>query len=155
MTDAQWLAAMSRYRNEREDETRGWRMVGGAIELSRGLEKLVREDLGRLARLVERMESSLNPAYFEAILNGLTRHKEAARPGTLDQVCGVLRRITDIGVGVSEMVLADAVGALSDEDVPEDIVRVLCDIAENATDPEADRHPKVDPWLDVEDRNPA
>ena len=155
MTEAEWLRAMARYRSEREDETRDGRMVGGAIELSRGLEELVREDPSRFARLAERMESSLNPAYFEAILSGLTRHKEAARPGTLDQVCGVLRRITDIGVGVSEMVLADAVGALADEDVPEDIVRVLCDIAENATDPDADRHPRVDPWLGIEDRNPA
>ena len=155
MTDDQWLAAMTRYGSEMEDEARDGRMVGGAIELSRGLEELVRGDPERFADLAERMDASLNPAYFEAILSGLTRHEEAARPGTLDQVCGVLRRITDIGVGVSEKVLADAVGALADDDVPDDIVRVLCDIAENATDPDADHNPRVDPWLDIEDRDPA
>ena len=63
MTDAQWLAAMSRYRNEREDETRDGRMVGGAIEMSRGLEELVREDPDRFARLPERMDGLNRPGF--------------------------------------------------------------------------------------------
>ena len=41
MTNAQWLAAMDRYRNEREDWTPGGRIVGGANELARGLEEFV------------------------------------------------------------------------------------------------------------------
>ena len=148
MRDEQWLTAMAKYRSAEEDAARGGTIVGGASEFSRGLEALAREHPERFAALANRMDASLHSLYFEAILRGLTHGEGSDRPGTLDQVCGVLRRITDIGVGVSEKVLADAVGALADEDVPEDIVRVLCGVAENATDPDADR------WLDISDRNP-
>ena len=129
MTDAQWLTAMSRYRNEREDETRSARIVGGANELSRGLEELVREDPGRFARLPGRMDGSQNPAYFVAILRGLTGSKDSGRPGTCEQVCSVLRRIAGAGVSGVEDALADAIGTLADEDVPEDIIQMLCEIA--------------------------
>ena len=147
MTDAQWLTAMSRYRNEREDETRDGRMVGGAIEMSRGLEELVREDPDRFARLPERMDGSLHPAYFEAILRGLTGSTGSGRPGTCEQICSVLRRITGAGVSGVEDALADAIGTLADEDVPEDIIQMLCEIAETAADPEKDD------WLNRDDGN--
>ena len=142
MTDAQWLAAMARYRNEREDTTRGGRIIGGANELSRGLEELVREDPSRFARLAAQMDGSLHRAYFEAILRGLTgRSSGLERPGTCEQVCFALRRITEVGVAGIEGTLADAIGALADEDIPEDIVRMLCEIAETAADPHEDGWP--------------
>ena len=145
MTDAEWLAAMSRYRNEREDETRDERMVGGAIEMSRGLEELVREDPGHFARLPERMDGSLHPVYFEAILRGLTGSKGSGRPGTCEQICSVLRRIAEVGVSGVEGALADAIGSLADEDVPEDIIQMLCEIAKEVADPERDD------WLNRDD----
>ena len=141
MTDAQWLAAMDRYRNEREDATRGGQIVGGANELSRGLEQLVREDPGRFARLPEQMDGSENPAYFVAILRGLTGLRGAERPGTCEQVCSVLRRIGDVGVSGIEDTVADAIGALADEDIPGDIVQMLLEIAETAVDPQQDDWP--------------
>ena len=147
MTDTQWLRAMAKYGSAELGATPDGSIVGGALELSRGLETLVREDPGRFAALANRMDASLHPLYFGAILRGLTHHESSDRPGTLDEACGVLRRIADVDVGVSEDALADAIGALADEAIPEDIVQMLCEIAENATDPEADR------WLDRETRD--
>ena len=138
MTNAQWLAAMDRYRNEREDWTPGGRIVGGANELSRGLEELVREDPGRFAGLAGQMDGSQNPAYLVAMLRGLTGPRGAERPGTCEQICSVVRHIAGAGVTGIEDTLADAIGTLADEDIPEDIVRMLCEIAETAADPQRD-----------------
>ncbi len=135
MTDAQWLAAMARYRHDREGAARGGRIVGGVHELSRGLEELVREDPGRFARLPEQMDGSYHSAYFAAILRGLTGPSGAERPGTREQVCSILRRIAAIEVTGIEDTIADAIGTLADEEVPEDIVQMLCEIAETAADP--------------------
>ena len=138
MTDDQWLGAMARYGSERE-WPRANLAVGGAIELSRGLQALVAEDPDRFSRLTTRMDASLNPVYFEAILDGLTRHEGSTRPGTLEQVCVVLRRIADTGVQVRGQTIAGAIGTLSGEPLPEDIVDMLIGIAENDADPQEDR----------------
>ena len=148
MTDDQWLRAMERYSNAGVNITDG-EISGDASELSRGLEDLVKEDPDRFSRLANRMNASLHSDYFEAILRGLTNGKGSDRPGTLDQICSVLRRITDIHVAVSERVLANAIGALGDEDIPHDIVHMLCRIPNNATDPEKDswlEPPTSLPW---------
>ncbi len=144
MTDGQWLRAMEKYPNVGPNFTEGV-ISGGALELSRDLADLAKDDPARFARLANRMNATLHPYYFEAILRGLTNGKGSDRPGTLDQVCSVLRRIADIKAAVSEQVLANAIGALADEDVPQDIVCTLCRIAVNATDPESDswREPSV------------
>ena len=149
LTDNQWLSAMERY-------STGWDSVphetaeGGAIELSRGLQTLVQEDPERFSRLADRMDASLHPAYFEALLQGLTRSDDnGRRPGTLLQVCAVLRRVERIGASVSGVEFAFAIGALADEPVPDDILRLLCTIAETHADPESDtwqdRNPPTDP----------
>ena len=82
----------------------------------------------------------------------------SGRPGSLDQVCSVLRRIADIHVEVSERVLANAIGALADEDIPHDIVNMLCRIAINPTDPEKDswlEPPTHLPWQKPPDPDPV
>ena len=157
MTDGQWLRAMEKYPNVGPNFTEG-AISGGALELSRDLADLTKDDPARFARLADRMNATLHPYYFEAILRGLTNGKGSDRPGTLDQVCSVLRRIADIKVAVSEQVLANAIGALANEDVPQDIVCTLCGIAGNATDPENDswREPSAHlPWEKPPDPDPV
>ena len=148
MTNAQWLAAMARYRTEGMDWTPGREPVGGAIELSRGLEELVREAPGRFARLAEQMDGSQNPLYFSAILRGLTGARGADRPGTCTEICRVVRHIANVGVPGIEGTLADAIGTLADEDIPQDVVEMLCEIANSAADP------RDDDWLDRQGRDP-
>ena len=111
MTDDQWLRAMEKYPNVRPKFT-GDVISGGALELSGDLEALAKDDPARFSRLANRMDANLHPFYFEAILRGLTNGKGSDRPGTLDQVCSVLRRIADIKAAVSEQVLANAIGGI-------------------------------------------
>ena len=71
MTDDQWLAAMRRYPDD-STRYRNGETIGGATELSYGLEREARRSPTRFAALTARMDESYNKAYFRAILRGLT-----------------------------------------------------------------------------------
>ena len=138
MSDDQWLAAMAKHTGEGpifvED-----RVIGGTEELSRDLKRLVVKNPERFYELVGRMEATLPPTYFEAILNGLTDSGDSSsRAGSLGQVCSVLRRIGHLGVEVKGSEVARAIRALAEEDIPDDIVQMLCRVALDDRDPESD-----------------
>ena len=138
MSDDQWLSAMATHIDEWPVFV-GEQVVGGAEELSRDLKKLTAENPDRFSTLVGRMEATLLPSYFEAILNGLTETQDdSARPGSLEQVCSVLRRINSLGIQANGRVVAHAIGALAEEILPDDIVQMLCQIALEDHDPESD-----------------
>ena len=138
MSDDQWLSAMSKYSSDSPD----WRaepFVGGALELSRGLKVLVAEDPKRFSMLANKMDETLSPVYFRAILSGLTRSEEgASRASTLGQVCSVLRRIEELNIAVGGTQIAWAIETLSDETVPRDVVQMLCRVAIHDPDPSED-----------------
>ena len=114
--------------------------VGGALELSRDLERSVREDPGRFSSLATFMDATLPPIYFEAVLRGLTTKEEGSRrSGTVDQVCSVLRRIAEVGAQVPGREIASAIGALAEETLPDDIVQMLIRVALADPDPESDK----------------
>ena len=138
MSDDQWLSAMAQYADEWPTVRRG-QFVGGALELSRGLTDLVRKEPGRFAALANRMDATHPVIYFEAIISGLTDNEGGSRrPGTLDQVCSVLRRIRTLRISVNGAAVARAVGSLSDETLPDDLVQMLCHVALDDPDPEVD-----------------
>ena len=139
MSDDHWLSAMAKYTNYRST-FRGGRFVGGAVELSRGLTALVRNDPARFVALANRMDATHPPAYFEAILRGLTADEnKSVRAGTRDQACSVLRRIAEVGVHVPGIEIARAIGALAEEAIPDDIVQMLVRVALDDPDPESDK----------------
>ena len=141
MTDDQWLRAMEKYGNSEESSVTDGRILGGALELSRGLEALVRDNPGRFSRLANHMGASLNPHYFAAILHGLTRGERGQNSdwaGTPEQIYRVLHRIADIKANVSARDIVNAIAALAAGDVPQDIIQILCHIACSAKDPEKD-----------------
>ena len=147
MSDDHWLSAMAKYTSEWSTGRDG-EIVGGSVELSRGLAELVREAPARFALLVDRMDAAHPSTYFEAILNALTSDGNGAgRPGTLEQVCLVLRRIGELRVPVHGGAIARAVGSLSDEVLPDDIVQMLCRVALEDSDPEVDDWQGPDPEL--------
>ena len=139
MSDDQWLTAMAQYNSDRAT-VRDGRFVGGSLELSRELTTLVRKYPVRFAALVDRMHSPHHPPiYFQAILTGLTRSESGrGRPGGVEQVCSVLRRIADLDVPVRGRDVALAIGTLADEGVPDDVVQMLCRLALADPDPEED-----------------
>ena len=138
MSNDQWLSAMQEYATGTATFREG-KYVGGVIELSRELEKLVRKDTSRFTALVNQMDETYSAHYFEAILRGLTSGEEGAgRTGTLEQVISVLRRIEELGVPVRGGEIARAIGALAEEALPDDVVQMLCRVAAEDPDPEAD-----------------
>jgi hypothetical protein len=138
MSDAQWLSAMAQHTGDSRTFV-GEQFVGGAMELSQDLKKLVAKNPERFSALVNQMEATLPPTYFEAILKGLSDNGNGSgRAGTLEQVCSVLRRIRDLGVQVHGVEVGWAIGALSEEALPDDIVQMLCRVALDDRDPESD-----------------
>ncbi len=71
MNDDHWLGAMKQYHSNYRPDTRDF-LKGGALELSRILESLTKEDPARFAKLAHRMPDDANPYYFEAILKGIS-----------------------------------------------------------------------------------
>ena len=139
MSDTHWLSAMAKYSGDRSAMREG-QFVGGALELSRDLERSVREDPGRFSSLATLMDATLPPIYFEAVLRGLTTKEEGSgRSGTVDQVCSVLRRIAEVGAQVPGREIASAIGALAEETLPDDIVQMLVRVALDDPDPESDK----------------
>ena len=144
MSDTHWLSAMAKYSGVRSAMREG-RFVGGALELSRDLERLVREDPGRFSSLATLMDEALPSIYFEAVLRGLTtKEKGPGRSGTVDQVCLVLRTIVELEVQVPGREIARAVGSLAEAVVPDDILQLLCRVALHDPDPEGDN------WQDAD-----
>ena len=146
MSDDQWLSAMAKYTSEwttwREGE-----LVGGSVQLSRDLERKVRESPERFTALVQRMDGTYLPVYFAAILSGLTGDPEGSeRAGTVGQVSSVLRRIESLGVAVDGAEVTRAVRALARETIPDDLIQMVYQIALNDPDPE------TDVWLDSDYR---
>ena len=71
MSDDDWLRAITRYSSNSPSRAPGKLLVGGALQMSRVLEDLTRENPERVARLVHRIPDEANTTYFEAILRGL------------------------------------------------------------------------------------
>ena len=138
MSDDQWLSAMAQHTGE-SPTFAGEQLVGGSIQLSQDLKKLVANNPDRFSSLVNHMGATLPPTYFAAILKGLTDTRDGSgRAGTLEQVCSVLRRIRDLGVQVYGREIAWAIGTLAEETLPNDIVQMLCQVALEDHDPESD-----------------
>ena len=138
MSDDQWLSAMANHIDEGPIFV-GDQVVGGAEELSRDLKKLVAKDPECFSALAGRMEATLPPTYFEAILSGLSDNGNGSgRAGTPEQLYSVLRRIKDLGIQVHGREVAWAIRALAEETLPDDIVQMLCQVALEDRDPESD-----------------
>ena len=139
MTDEQWLAAMRRYPDD-STRYRNGEFTGGATELSYGLERETQRSPTRFAALTELMDDSYNKAYFRAILRGLTIDDRGTSSGEAhEQTCLVLRRIADLRINLPSVETASAAHVIADNGLPNDIVRWLCQIALDDTDPEEDR----------------
>ena len=71
MSDENWLSAMKRYSSDSPVDDRVDFLKGGAIQLSQELRTQTEENPTRFAGLLHRMPDDSNPAYLEAILQGI------------------------------------------------------------------------------------
>jgi hypothetical protein len=70
MTDEQWLRALARYKTDGAT-LKNAELIGGAIELSRGLEREVQSNPQRFAGLLRRFPLDAHQYYFCAVIRGL------------------------------------------------------------------------------------
>ncbi|MXX65638.1 MAG: hypothetical protein F4Z40_01165 [Chloroflexi bacterium] len=137
-----WIEMMQRYSRSADADRNIALTHDDSFDLSRQLEKATRNDPGRFAALAVEMDESIEPVFFEGIVNGLTRgDQDAPRPGTFDQVSLVLRRIAELGIGVNGQVIARAIGSLADEPISNELIGWLCQLAEHPS-------PPSDDWID-------
>ncbi|MEL7408868.1 MAG: hypothetical protein AAFN00_18290 [Cyanobacteria bacterium J06558_2] len=75
MTDEQWLKAINKYNADGINSRKTDLTKGGALELSRNLEKSAATEPVRFANLIWKLSDTCNSCYFNAILNGLANSK--------------------------------------------------------------------------------
>ncbi|MCC0175893.1 ATP-binding protein [Waterburya agarophytonicola K14] len=75
MTDKEWLKAISAY-SESDMRYRSDFTKGGAVELSRTLEKCVQKEPVRFVNLIGLLPDDTNTSYFDAVLRGIAEVEE-------------------------------------------------------------------------------
>lgn len=137
MTDAQWLSAIEKYREEGIQWQDG-RAVGGADSLAQELERTTRSDPARFARFAQRLDRTHAPVYIGAILRGLTLTEDGShREPETDLVLAVVRRIMELEIP-TEREVAWALRDAAHSGLPHDMVELLVVIATTAPDPQSD-----------------
>ena len=114
MTNTHWLGAMAKYNSLSRSTDQDF-LKGGALELSRVLETLTKEDPARFANLAHQMSDEVNSVYFEAILQGL-----AGSELSIDQIVEVCLRChrlprRPLGRWITKPVVYFSDGVLPDE----------------------------------------
>lgn len=131
MTDAQWLAAIQEYADDREREWLEDRVLGGARELARELEKQTKTDPLRFARLMLALPDDANEHYFEAIVMGL---REGGLP--LDLLRQVVIRTHDRPERPHGRWIPDMIASHGDSELDAELLDVVTWYATQDPDPD-------------------
>jgi hypothetical protein len=129
MTDQQWLNAMRRHGTS-ETRWRAGRLIGDAWSQGQVLETVTAEDPQRFARLLLEIPRGTAEAYVASILRGLA----AARLDS-DLLLAVCRHARDIGGSDANRWLVSLVQSHAAGTVPDELVRLVADIAAGDPDP--------------------
>ena len=130
MTDEQWLKAIQRYDSDEMLSDPENLEKGGALELARMLQKFVKKEPERFARLSLRFPPDTNPVYMEHILMGL---KETETP--LELKLKVCRKTYAESRDRYGKEIADLLGSIKDP-LPDDAVQMLDWLATEHSDSE-------------------
>jgi hypothetical protein len=152
MSDQNWLDAMVEYPDSWRPDPAHWR-EGGSHELSSVLEREVKRDKDRFARMLLKMDEGISVTYFEAILRGLVATEEQGSnqnqpkvqlaPVNSELLNQVFRRVYKLTGDQGGRWLASAIAASAGNPLPEDILSVICGIATLSSDPEEIGNPET------------
>ena len=133
MTDEQWLKAIRKYKQRESRFASGDEFVGGALQLSRELERRTKEDPDRFGRLASRLPEDANPVYLSGILRGLD---------------GTERAVAD------DMKLAVSAKAFADAREDLNVGSAIADVLRNLADPPSDEAVEILSWLATQHPHP-
>jgi len=135
MSDVDWLKAISVYNSENRPFTfDGTDPVGGALELSRVLEKQVKRDPTRFAALVQGLPDDSNVYYFNAVLRGI-EDTELNMEITLD----VCRRCHNLQNRPCGGWICDLIAKIAESDLPNEALDIVAWYATEDPDPEYEK----------------
>ena len=129
MSDGQWLRAIAKYSTDDRLVHTDTEIVGGAWQLAQALEKRVKEDPIRFARLALRHPTNANPAYLERILVALVDTTVSN-----DLKVEICRKAFVEARSSSRRSIADVLGRM-DDTLPDDAVGMLNWLATRDEDP--------------------
>lgn len=135
LSDDGWLAAMQEYVEVEAFTMVGDRFVGGAEQLARVLERLVKEQPERFARLAVRFPDDVAGPYVDAVLLGLA---DAAEPAELETVLDAVRRLHALPERPAGRWLTRVIAKRADEQLPADVLDLVAWYAVEDPDPETD-----------------
>ncbi len=133
MTDEHWLKAIRKYHDRGSRFGKGDEFVGGALEVSRELERRTKEDPNRFGRLASRLPEHANPVYLSGILRGLD---------------GTERAVAD------DMKLAVCAKAFADAKEDLNVGSAIADVLRNLADRPSDEAVEILNWLATEHPHP-
>ena len=139
MSDEQWLSAIRHHDTDERDFTRDGHYIGGALELSRFLEKRVKNEPRRFAELALQFPDHANPLYFEAVLRGIIDTNLDIE--TIVRVCERCHRIEDRSLG---RYICDPIASSAQGEVPAEALGLVAWCATEDPDPEEDFWPTQD-----------
>ena len=131
MTDEEWLNAMATYSSDSPNLNPEEFLKGGARQLAGVLEKLVEEDPLRFSSLAQRIPDDANPAYFDAILRGIS--DVDLDKDVVVEVCMRCHRIPRRPLG---RWITRPLGNLSDTPLPNKALEMVAWYATEHPDPE-------------------
>ncbi|SMD24555.1 hypothetical protein [Lentzea albidocapillata] len=129
MKDGNWLQAMAKHNLDRADYQTH---IGGVDELAAVLQAETAREPLRFAQLALKLNADLHPAYAQNLLIGLGNIQS---PVQVDAVCDAIRHIRRLSQPATERWLAWPLRHHLDEEIPEDIVELVLNLALNSCDP--------------------
>lgn len=135
MSDEDWLGAILVYNSENHSfRLDGTNPVGGALELSRVMEKQVNLNPSRFAALVQKFPDDSNVYYFNAILRGITNTDL-----NIKLVLDVCRRCHNLQDKPCGRWICDLIRKNAENDLPDEALDIVAWYATEDPDPEYER----------------
>ena len=149
MTDEQWVAAMRKYAGERERNASDF-LKGGKYELSSVLRLQAQSEKSRFAKLALRMEETIAPEYFGAIVSGITTTTDdtgvspklpASAHEHLDvqEAVRVIQRVFAVAREECARDICWAIRRIADQKPSREIIPVVCHYAIHHPDPQLEQ----------------
>jgi hypothetical protein len=149
MTDEQWIEAMRTYTTERERDAADF-LKGGKYQLSSVLRLQAQADKPRFAQLALRLEDTIAPEYFSAILSGISTTTQDTGGGAklpasaleaLDSqvVAQVIARVHTLGAHECARDICWAIRRVAEDEPPREVISIGCHYAMNDPDPETEQ----------------
>lgn len=130
MTDAAWLGALARHGDQGPRQGNG-ASIGGVHKLARTLETCVAQDPIRFARLLPKFEPDTHPAYFSAILNGLSNTELR-----IEDLIPVLEKCHQLPARPVGLAIARLIRRVATQRLPDQILEIISWYATEDPDPD-------------------